>query len=214
MTQILNNYCQIIYELLAACVYYAFINASLAELASSIPSSAGGKQIFSCDMCRRSSLWVMPVYHYASVTPGPRWGRLLGFFAGSINFFGWLIGLTSLMTINSTAIVEMYAIFHPGLVIQPWHVFLTLVVLNWATCFFVIYFNGVLPRAQSLGLVFIIGAWLVVIVTVLAATPRHASSAFVWREWTNSTGWLVSHVYFFVQCSPVIICPGRMVWRL
>jgi amino acid transporter len=33
---------QIIYEFLAACFYYAFIAASIAELASSIPSSGGG----------------------------------------------------------------------------------------------------------------------------------------------------------------------------
>jgi choline transport protein len=60
----------ILYEFITACSYYAFIGASIAELASSIPSSGG-------------------VYHWASITPGARWGRVIGFFAGALNFFGW-----------------------------------------------------------------------------------------------------------------------------
>jgi choline transport protein len=59
----------ILYEFIVASLYYAFIGASIAELASAIPSSGG-------------------VYHWASVTPGPRYGRMLGFFCGSLNFFG------------------------------------------------------------------------------------------------------------------------------
>jgi hypothetical protein len=53
----------VIYEFLAVSVFYWCIAALLAELASSIPSSAG-------------------VYHWATVTGGKRWGRSLGFFAG------------------------------------------------------------------------------------------------------------------------------------
>jgi len=59
----------ILYEFIVACVYYSFIGASIAELASAIPSSGG-------------------VYHWASITPGARWGRVLGFFCGAMNFFG------------------------------------------------------------------------------------------------------------------------------
>lgn len=51
----------ILYEYIVACIYYGFIGASIAELASSIPSSGG-------------------VYHWASVTAGPKYGRALGRF--------------------------------------------------------------------------------------------------------------------------------------
>lgn len=63
----------ILYEFVVACVYYGFIGVSIAELASAIPSSGG-------------------VYHWASVTPGPRYGRVIGFFTGSLNFFGVFAG--------------------------------------------------------------------------------------------------------------------------
>jgi choline transport protein len=52
----------IIWELVAACFYYSFIAASIAELSSSLPSAGG-------------------VYHWASVTAG-RYGRIVGFFTG------------------------------------------------------------------------------------------------------------------------------------
>ena len=55
----------ILYEFITACAYYAFIGASIAELASSVPSSGG-------------------VYHWASITPGAKWGRIIGFFTGYV----------------------------------------------------------------------------------------------------------------------------------
>lgn len=61
----------IIYEFLAVSVFYWCIAALLAELASSMPTSAG-------------------VYHWASVTSGPRWGKSIGFFAGWWNFIAWV----------------------------------------------------------------------------------------------------------------------------
>lgn len=61
----------ILYEFIVACAYYGLIGASIAELASAVPSSGG-------------------VYHWASITPGAKWGRVIGFFTGSLNFFGWV----------------------------------------------------------------------------------------------------------------------------
>jgi amino acid permease len=62
----------IIYEFIVAVIFYSFIAASIAELASSMPTSGG-------------------VYHWASVTAGT-WGRSIGFFCGALNFFGWVFG--------------------------------------------------------------------------------------------------------------------------
>jgi choline transport protein len=53
----------VIYEFLAVSFFYWLIAASIAELASAIPSSAG-------------------VYHWATVAAGPKHGKACGFFAG------------------------------------------------------------------------------------------------------------------------------------
>lgn len=78
----------VLYEFITACVYYAFIGASIAELASAIASSGG-------------------VYHWASITPGARYGRIVGFFTGSLNFFGWIFDLASIVYIPSNVVVQM-----------------------------------------------------------------------------------------------------------
>jgi choline transport protein len=78
----------VLYEFIVVSIFYWLVAASLAvsppilslhslgsdniqELASSMPSSAG-------------------VYHWASITPGPKYGRICGWFAGWWNTFAWI----------------------------------------------------------------------------------------------------------------------------
>lgn len=70
----------VLYEFLVVAFCYFLVAASVAELVSAIPSSSG-------------------VYHWASVTPGPRWGRVVGFFAGWWNFLGYVMGAASMAAI-------------------------------------------------------------------------------------------------------------------
>ncbi|KAJ7076672.1 choline transport protein [Mycena belliarum] len=158
----------IIYEFLASCVYYGFIAASLAELASSIPSAGG-------------------VYHWASVTGG-KYGRAGGFFAGLINFYGWIFGLAGAAVISANVAVQLYVVFHPDFIVQSWHIFLVSALVNWFCCLTVIYFNRFLPALQKLGLFVIVIGGLVTII-VLATAKSHASASFVFADWENATGW-------------------------
>ena len=70
----------VLYEFLAVSVFYWIVAACIAELASAIPSSAG-------------------VYQWASVTPGKKWGRPIGFFAGWWNYLAWVFGAASMTSI-------------------------------------------------------------------------------------------------------------------
>ncbi|KAH7876563.1 putative amino acid transporter [Lentinula edodes] len=160
----------IIWELLVACIYYCFIAASIAELASSIPSAGG-------------------VYHWASVTAG-RYGRVVGFFTGFINFYGWIFALSSIVFIPSNVFVDMYALFHQGTYTrQTWHVYLAFVLINVSCLLVVIFRNRWLPLIQRLGSVAVIGGGVATVV-ILAALPRHhASAASVFTTWDNQTGW-------------------------
>lgn len=66
----------VLYEFLVVSAVYVFVAASIAELVSAIPSSAG-------------------VYHWASVTGG----RAVGFFAGWWNYLAWTMGTASMAAI-------------------------------------------------------------------------------------------------------------------
>ncbi|KZV95062.1 putative amino acid transporter [Exidia glandulosa HHB12029] len=160
----------VLYELLVACAYYFVVGACIAELASSIPSAGG-------------------VYHWASVTPGPRYGRVVGFYAGHLGWWGWMFGLASIVYIPANVIIQMYAVYHPDFAQQPWHIYLTYVLVTWFCVAVVVWGNRFMPMLQTFGL-FVVCIGGPVTIIVLAAMPKtHASHSFVWTDFQNVTGW-------------------------
>lgn len=86
----------LLYGLLVTSFFYWFVAASIAELASAIPSSG-------------------TVYHWASITAGPRYGRLCGWFAGWWNFLAWIVGTSSLGSLMALQTVTVRITVFPGL---------------------------------------------------------------------------------------------------
>lgn len=83
----------------------------------------------------------------------------------------------------------MYAVFHPDLVIQPWHVYVAFVLITWSCTTFVIFGNRFMPQLQHVGTFLVCIGGLVTIIVVAAMPKKHASNAFVWRDFDNQTGW-------------------------
>jgi choline transport protein len=164
----------VIYEFIAVSIFYWLIAASIAELASSMPSSAG-------------------VYHWASITPGPKYGRIGGFFAGWWNTFAWVCGSASVSSIASQIIIGMYGIHHPDYVPERWHVFIGQVVISWMCCCTVLFANRTLPALNSVGVIFILGGVfttiLVCVIMPHTTSSGYATTSFVWLEWSNQTGY-------------------------
>ncbi|TDZ17865.1 Choline transport protein [Colletotrichum orbiculare MAFF 240422] len=163
----------IIYGLLVAVFYYSLIGLSLSELASSVPTSGG-------------------VYHWATVAGGPRWGRVLGFFTGWINFYGWMFSLASLMQISSNVAVSMYAVYHlDNYVSKPFHVYIGYILILWSSAIFLIFGNRYVPHTQHVGTFFVLVGGVVTIIVLAAMPTRHASNHFVWASFNenNATGW-------------------------
>ncbi|KAK5684538.1 hypothetical protein LTS10_004408 [Elasticomyces elasticus] len=162
----------ILYEFIVACIYYAFIGASIAELASAIPSSGG-------------------VYHWASVTGGQKYGRVLGFFTGWLNFFGWIFDVASIATIPANVCVQMYICFHPDFVPEPWHTYVAFLIITWLCTAFVIFCNRLMPYLQHIGLFLVVVGGLVTIIVCAAMPAQHATHTFVWGNFdvNNLTGW-------------------------
>ncbi|KAJ5042180.1 uncharacterized protein L3040_004736 [Drepanopeziza brunnea f. sp. 'multigermtubi'] len=147
----------VLYEFIAVSIFYWLIAASLAELASSMPSSAG-------------------VYHWASITPGPKYGRICGWFAGWWNTFAWMCGTATMASISGQIVIAMYGLYHPE-----------------SCCSVVLFANKALPMINQIGLFFIL-AGVIITIIVCAVLPAsagtgHASSSFVWADWSNQTGY-------------------------
>jgi choline transport protein len=139
------------------------------QLASAVPSAGG-------------------VYHWASLTPGAKWGRVVGFFAGWISFFGWIFDFAAIIQITANVAVALYSVYHPDLIIQPWHVYIAFLLVLWTCVATVIFGNRVIPYLQDLGLFLVLGGGLVTIIVVAAMPSQHATNSFVWTEWVNQTG--------------------------
>lgn len=122
-------------------VFYWLIAASIAELASAMPSAGGGWS-FEADALKT-------VYHWLSITAGQH-GRICGWFAGWWNFLAWIFGLAASIQITATQTVSMYAVFHPSFAPKRWQVFVAYLADTWLCCFLLLFANGLLPRSESL----------------------------------------------------------------
>jgi choline transport protein len=165
----------VLYEFIVVSVFYWTAAASIAELASAIPSSAG-------------------VYHWASVTPGPKWGRLIGFFAGWWNYLAWVLGAASMASIFGNTVVQMYALNHQGFVAEPWHVFIAYLLATVLACATVCLANSAMPALNNFGVFAILVGFIITIIVVTVmpgrfGRPPHATSSFVWAEWSADIGY-------------------------
>lgn len=157
--------------------------ASIAELASAIPSAGG-------------------VYHWATVTGGPKHGKICGYFAGYWNFFAWLVATASVIQICANILVAMYAVTHRGLVAERWMVFVAYLILCWLSAAIVLFANKVTPYLQQFAaLVVIVGLFVTMIVCAVMphvnGTP-YASNSFVWSDWVNLTGYSSNGMAFLL----------------
>ncbi|KAI4197742.1 MAG: hypothetical protein LQ350_005717 [Teloschistes chrysophthalmus] len=168
----------VIYEYIAASVFYWIVGASIAELASAIPSSGGAEE--------------EAVYHWATITAG-RYGRACGWFAGWWNGLAWLLALASQLQIVAAQAVSMYAVMHDGFETERWQVFVTYILIAWIACFTVLYMNRALPSIELLGgFLVIVGVFVTIV--VCAVLPHvtgkgYATNHSVWRDWQNQTGY-------------------------
>ncbi|KIW56965.1 hypothetical protein PV05_05576 [Exophiala xenobiotica] len=165
----------VLYEFITVSVFYWIVAASIAELASAIPSSAG-------------------VYHWASVTPGHKWGRVNGFFGGYWNWLAWVFGCASMSFIFANTVVQMWGVTHADFVAKQWHVFVVYLIVTWLACFVVCCFNRAMPYMTQVGIFLILAGFLITVVVCAAmpghgGRPAHASSSFVWTEWNADIGY-------------------------
>lgn len=157
-----------------------------------MPSSSGGSSPQAIRKVSIVLLTIFTVYHWASITGG-RYGRGCGWFAGWWNFLGWVVGTASMSLILGNQTVSMYAAFHPALVVQRWHVFVSYLICTWICCATVLLANRALPILGTLGIYFVVvGVGITIVVCAVMphvnGTP-YASNASVWADWDNRTGY-------------------------
>ncbi|KAJ5225310.1 hypothetical protein N7468_006535 [Penicillium chermesinum] len=158
----------VIYGLILVSIFYTAISASLAELASSMPSAGG-------------------VYYWSSVLSRNR-GRGAGFFTGYLNACAWLLSASSMSSMLGNEAVAMYLLNNTSVRWQNWQVFICFQVVNWACCAIVCLGNRFIPLINRIALALSMSGLLATIVVLLVMPTRYASNAQVWTEYHNKTG--------------------------
>jgi choline transport protein len=133
------------------------------------------------------------VYHWATIAGGPRWGRILGFFAGWINFYGWMFDLAALTQITANISINLYTVYHQdgSYVFEQWHAYIAYILITLFSALFVIFANRAVPWTQNIGMFFVIVGGIVTIIVISAMPRQHASNDFVWNSFSeyNTTGY-------------------------
>lgn len=158
----------LLYGLILVSVFYTAISASLAELASSMPSAGG-------------------VYYWSTILSGKH-GRAAGFFTGYLNACAWLLSASSMSSMLGNEAVAMYLLRHSDITWNSWQVFIVFQIVNWTCCAIVCLGNRFIPLINRLALILsMLGLFATIV--VLAAMPKtHASSTQVWKTYYNMTG--------------------------
>jgi choline transport protein len=82
------------------------------------------------------------VYHWATIAGGPKWGRMVGFFTGWINFYGWMFDLAALIQITANVSVNLYVVYHQSTyVYAEWHVYVAYLLITWLCVVTVVFVN-------------------------------------------------------------------------
>ncbi|KAJ5094269.1 hypothetical protein N7456_010130 [Penicillium angulare] len=163
--------------------FFLFIALSMAELTSAMPTAAG-------------------VYHWSAALAGPKYSRPVGFLTGYFNMLGWTLGLASLYSVAGLEVTGLYQLYHPEYKPQPWHVFIVFLVLNWSFAAFIQFGNRILTWYTKLGLFVNVGAWVTIIICLAVLPKSHATSSFVWTDYTNSTGWPTGMSFILGMVAP------------
>lgn len=143
------------------------------QFASSVPTAGG-------------------VYHWGTIAAGPKWGRIVGFFTGWINFYGWMFDLAALTQITANISINMYIVYHQdNYVFEQWHVYIAYILITLFSTAFVIFANRAVPWTQNVGMFFVIVGGIVTIIVISAMSKVHASNHFVWGSFdeNNLTGY-------------------------
>lgn len=173
----------VLYGLISASFFYAFICAGLAELSSAMPTSAN-------------------VYHWASVTAGPKYGRICSWFAGWWNCIAWIFGCAAPSLFAANAVLAMYNLYHPNYVLERWHVFIAYLVIIWIDNGIIMFGQKYLARFATLSgticIIFYFVSLLIVAIMPSTTGAGYASDSFVWTDFQNLTGWSSNGLVFLM----------------
>ncbi|KAM0447615.1 hypothetical protein ACHAPV_009138 [Trichoderma viride] len=167
----------LIYGLIVAGIVMATINIGFAELASAFPS-AGGQ------------------YHIVYMTFPKSTRRIAAFFTGWISVIYIMAATASCNFFVAGSILDLVNLWNDGYEIQAWHTYLLHILLSIIAFGVTSRFPTAIGKLGVSILVLSIVGFVASLVTLLTVQDVKQSSDFVFRQYTNVSGWSDGWAFF------------------
>ncbi|ODV57840.1 amino acid transporter [Ascoidea rubescens DSM 1968] len=169
----------IVYGLIIVFFFSLCVAATLSELISAYPNSGGQ-------------------YYWTFKLAPAKYKRFLSFACGTVGWIGSIFTSASITLTVSTAIVATYSLNNPNYEIETWHIFLTFELFNVFVTLFNLW-SKPLPTFTTIALCGSLTAFTVSLITCLSCSSGSFESAsFVFKDFTNGTGWSTAGIAFIV----------------
>lgn len=144
---------------------------SLAEFMSAYPT-AGGQ------------------YHWVAAVSWKSTKRGASYITGWINLCTWVCITGSVLLLISEFVTSYISLLNPAYNPKPWHQFLLYICAGVVSFTFNLFANRFLPYMNKYNIFFTLTGFIITTVTILAcASPDFQSGTFVFRGFTNESGW-------------------------
>lgn len=160
----------LIYGLIAAAVVMGTIDVGFAELASAFPS-AGGQ------------------YHIVFMVFPPKTRHVAAFFTAWISIIYIMAALLSCNFFVASSILDLVNLWIDTYEIQAWHTYLLHILLCVIACALTSRFPAAIGRLGMTMFWLSLVGFVASLATLLSVNKEKQSSSFVFKEYTNESGW-------------------------
>ena len=168
----------LVYSIIIVTIASTGVGVSLSELASAIPN-AGGQ------------------YFWASTLAPLKYARISSYLTGWFAYTGSIFTSASVLLPMASAIVGIYQLSHPDLIIKAWHVVLTYETFNVVVYLFNVY-SKILLKITTATLYLSIASFTTIIITVLSSAPSLNTTKYVSTTFINNTEWKEHSIAFIL----------------
>ncbi|PVI08325.1 amino acid transporter [Periconia macrospinosa] len=158
----------LIYVFIGAWFGFTLVSASMAELASSCPTSGGQ-------------------YHWVSEYAPAKFQKQASYFIGWVSFLGYQIGVTLGPFLSATMVQGLVVLNYPSYEYKRWHGTLIAMLMTIFGSLFNIYLASFLPIVETISLFLHFAGWIGILVPLWVLAPRTPGT----QVWTNfsDAGW-------------------------
>ncbi|KAF2729568.1 GABA permease [Polyplosphaeria fusca] len=158
----------LIYTFIGVWIGFTLVSISMAEMASSCPTSGGQ-------------------YHWVSEYSPKKYQKQASYFIGWLSLLAYQVGVTVGAFLSGTIVQGLLVLNYPSYSYERWHGTLIAMAITFLVALFNVFLANFLPLVETISLFLHIAGWIGVLVPLWVLSPR-AENHEVWNSFVDA-GW-------------------------